>query len=92
MRALKALVVIMGVLIVAGTVVVAVTIANRLGSRAPPPALAGLGEPAGSRIVGIAAAGERLAVHVTGGGAEDRIVIVDPTTHRVVGRLVPGGP
>ena len=91
MRALKVVIVIMGVLIVAGTVVIAVTIANRMGNRAPPP-LAGLGEPAGSRIVGIAAAGERLAVHVTGGGAEDRIVIVDPTTHRVIGRLVPVSP
>ena len=92
MRALKVVIVIMGVLIVAGTVVIAVTIANRMGTRAPPPPLAGLGEPAGSRIVGIAAAGERLAVHVSGGGAEDRIVIVDPTTHRVIGRLVPVSP
>lgn len=89
---LKAAVVIMGVLIVAGTVVIAVTIANRLGGQRPPPALAGLGEPEGSRIVGIAPAGERLAVHVTGGGREDRIVIVDPATHRVLGRLVPGTP
>jgi hypothetical protein len=93
MRALKAAVIVMGVLIVAGTVVVAVTIANRLlGGRPPPSAISGLGEPEGSRILGIAAAGDRLAVHVTGGGAEDRIVIVDPATHRVLGRLVPGTP
>jgi hypothetical protein len=92
MRVLKAAVIIMGVLIVAGTVVLAMTIANRLGTRPAPPAIAGLGEPAGSRILGIAAAGDRLAVHVTGGGAEDRIVIVDPATHRVLGRLVPGAP
>ncbi|GIX11996.1 DUF6476 family protein [Elioraea sp.] len=92
MRVLKAAVVIMGVLIVAGTVVLAVTIANRLGQRPPPPEVAGLGEPAGSRILGIAAAGDRLAVHVTGGGAEDRIVLVDPATHRVLGRLVAGAP
>ncbi|WP_019013081.1 DUF6476 family protein [Elioraea tepidiphila] len=92
MRALKAAVIIMGVLIVAGTVVVAVTIANRLGNRPPPPAVSGLGEPAGSRILGIAATGDRLAVHVTGGGADDRIVIVDPASHRVLGRLVPGTP
>jgi hypothetical protein len=92
MRALKAAVIIMGVLIVAGTVVVAVTIANRLGTRPAPPAISGLGEPAGSRILGIAATGDRLAVHVTGGGVEDRVVLVDPATHRVLGRLVPGTP
>lgn len=92
MRVLKAVVIIMGVLIVAGTVVLAMTIANRLGNRPAPPALAGLGEPEGSRILGIAATGDRLAVHVTGGGAEDRIVLVDPATHRVLGRLVPGTP
>lgn len=92
MRVLKAAVVIMGVLIVAGTVLLTVTIANRLGGRSAPPALAGLGEPEGSRIVAIAPAGERLAVLVTGGGRADRVVIVDPATHRVLGRLVPGTP
>ena len=92
MRVLKAAVVVMGVLIVAGTVVLAIAIANRLGTRPVPPAIVGLGEPAGSRILGIAGAGDRLAVHVTGGGAEDRVVIVDPATHRVLGRLVPGPP
>lgn len=92
MQLLKAAVVIMAVLILAGTVVLAVTIAHRLGGRPAPPALAGLGEPAGSRILGIAAAGDRLAVHVVGGGQEDRIVIVDPASHRVMGRLVVGAP
>ncbi len=92
MQALKAAVIVMGVLIVAGTVALAVAIANRLGGRAPPPAIAGLAEPEGSRILGIAGAGDRLAIHVSGGGQDDRIVLVDPGTHRVVGRLVPGVP
>jgi len=36
--------------------------------------------------------GERLAVHVTGGGLPDRIVFVEATRGRVVGTLVPEAP
>jgi len=92
MRALQAAVIVMGVLILAGTVALAVAIANRLGGRPSPPAIVTLAEPEGSRIVGIAGAGDRLAVHVAGGGRPDRILLVDPATHRVVGRLMPGEP
>lgn len=92
MRALQAAVIVMGVLIVVGTVALAVAIANRLGGRAAPPAIATLAEPDGSRIVGIAGACDRLAVHVTGGGRPDRILLIDPATHRVVGRIFPVEP
>jgi hypothetical protein len=67
-----------------------VLIAHRLGG-APaerPVAAASvlLEEPAGTRIVGIAAAGDRLAVQLQGGGA-DRVVLVDPRNGDVVGRI-----
>lgn len=91
MRALKAAVIIMGVMIVAGTILLAVVVANRLSSRAAAPAAieATLNQPAGTRIVGIAGAGERVAVHVTGGGLPDRILLVETLRGRVVGTLVP---
>ena len=92
MRALQAAVIVMGVLIVVGTVALAVAIANRLGGRSSPPALVSLTEPEGSRIIGIAGAGDRLAVHVSGGGRPDRILLIDPATHRVVGRISPADP
>jgi hypothetical protein len=90
-RALKAAVIIMGVLIIAGTATLAVVIANRLSSRAAAPVAieASLNQPAGTRIVGIAGAGERVAVHVTGGGLPDRILLVETARGRVVGTLLP---
>jgi len=45
-----------------------------------------LGEPDGTRIAGVAAAGDRLAVQLQGGGP-DRIVLVDPRSGAVVGRI-----
>lgn len=94
MRALKAAVVIMGVMIVVGTILLAAVIANRLASRpAGPEAIeASLGQPPGTRIVGIAGAGERVAVHVTGGGLPDRILLLETARGRVVGTLLPEAP
>jgi hypothetical protein len=88
MRFLKILTVVMAVVIVAGTTVLLVTIARRIGS--PPPALAPiavlLDEPAGTRIAGIASVGDRLAVRLEGGGA-DRVVLLDARTGAVAGRI-----
>lgn len=90
MRFLKALVIGMGVLIVVATTVLIVLIGHRLSSpAAPPPMAAGpalLDEPAGSRIVTIAPAGDRLAVQLQGGGP-DRVLFVDPRNGAVVARL-----
>ncbi len=90
MRFLKALVIGMGVVIVVATTVLIVLIAHRLtGPRAVPPVAAGaavLEEPTGTRIVTIAAVGDRLAVQLQGGGP-DRVLLVDPQTGSVVGRL-----
>jgi hypothetical protein len=92
MRALKIAVVVMGVLIVVGTTGLVVGIARRLVAPAVPvatwPASAPvvLDEPAGTRISAILAVRDRLAVQLQGGGA-DRVVLIDPATGSVAGRV-----
>lgn len=87
MRLLKVLTIVMAVLIVLGTTALLVVIARRLGSPvAGAPIAVLLGEPAGTRIAGIATAGDRLAVQLQGGGA-DRIVLLDARTGAVAGRI-----
>ena len=83
----------MAVLIVVGTTVVLVVIAKRLGGAAPSPpppetapVAAMLDEPMGTRITGIATVGDRLAVQLQGGGT-DRILLMDPHSGAVVGRI-----
>jgi hypothetical protein len=104
MRGLKTLVIVMGVLIVAGLVVVVATIASRLSSRvaSAPDTGAGatLGDvvlplPSGCRVAEMTAAGGRLWLRlapVTGeaDAACIDILILDPATAKVVGRLTPG--
>src|ERR1700722_19754577 len=90
MRALKIATIVMGVLIVLGTSVVLVTIVKRTmsGPAAVPekPFAAVLDEPAGTAIVGIAPVRDRLAVQLHGGGV-DRVVLIDPASGAVVGRI-----
>jgi hypothetical protein len=90
MRFLKVLTVGMGVLIVVATTVLVVVIAQRIGGArttlAPASVAVLLDEPAGTRIAAIASAGDRLAVQLEGGGA-DRVVLVDPRTGAVIGRI-----
>lgn len=86
-RALKIAVVVMGVMIVAGTVLLGVIASRRLsGLGGDAAGTLVLDEPPGTRIVGIAAAGDRLAVHVSGGGP-DRVVLIDPARMAVTGRI-----
>lgn len=90
MRALTIVTIVMGVLIVLGTSVVLVTIVKRTmsGPAGMPdkPFAAALDEPAGTAIVGIAAVHDRLAVQLHGGGV-DRLVLIDPASGAVVGRI-----
>jgi hypothetical protein len=92
MRALKAAVVVMGVLIVVGTVVLMVGIARRSSSPVaavpawPASVSAVLDEPEGTRITGVVAVRDRLAVQLQGGGV-DRVVLVDAVTGAVAGRI-----
>ncbi|MBW4090557.1 MAG: hypothetical protein HIU82_05540 [Proteobacteria bacterium] len=90
MRVLTAATIAMGVLILLGTTVLVVTIIHRAAGPAPaapvgPIALV-LHEPAGTAIAGIAGAGGRLAIALHGGGP-DRVVLVDPRSGVVAGRI-----
>ncbi len=86
MQALKALTIVMGVLILGGTAVLGVVLARRMGSGAAAPVSVVLDEPAGTRIAGIAGAGDRLAVQLQGGGP-DRVVLIDPHSGAATGRV-----
>jgi hypothetical protein len=86
MRGLQAAVILMGVLIVVGVGVIGLTIVRRLGAPVPGAVTLVLDEPAGTRMMSAAAAGDRLAVLLQGGGP-DRVVLVDPHTGTVAGRV-----
>ena len=88
MRALKIVTIVMGVMIIAGTLVLAVLIARRLSGSGQhlPPFNAKLAEPEGTRIVAIAVLQDRLAVQLQGGGP-DRSGLIDPRTGASVGQI-----
>ena len=88
MRALKIATIVMGVLIVVGTTALIVVIARRATVAVGLPASLAvtLDEPAGTRIAGMVAVKDRLAVRLQGGGV-DRVLLVDPVTGVVVGRV-----
>ena len=96
MRGLMAAVIGMGILIVVGVTVLVVVMVQRMS--APPTVNASAvdimpgatsvtlaDEPAGTRIAGVALAGDRMAVQLAGGGP-DRVVVVDARTGRVLAR------
>jgi len=85
MRALTVLVVAMGVMIVAGVAVIGVVLTQRLASVPPAPVHTVLDEPAGTRIVGVSALSDRLALQLQGGGP-DRVVMVDLRSGRISAR------
>ena len=96
MRALKIATVVMGVLIVLGTTGLVIILAKRgMKPAAPAPVTAltpstmynvRLEEPAGTAIAGVSALGDRVAVRLSGGGP-DRVVVMDPATGAVTGRI-----
>jgi hypothetical protein len=89
MRALKAAVIVMGVLILAGVTTIVVTIVNRMsgpGVAEGAATQAMLDEPAGTRIAGMSLATDRVAVQLQGGGP-DRLVVVDTRAGRIVARI-----
>jgi hypothetical protein len=89
MRTLKIVTIAMAIMIVAGVVVLGVTIMRRLSG--PPGGMVSaavvLDEPAGTRIVGFASLPDRLVIQLQGGGP-DRILFVDPRSGQALGRLV----
>ena len=90
---LKVLVIVMGLLIVAGFVVVAAEIARRMSSpnAARPPAAAGFVErialPSGARVVSMTAVGDRLVVHVETQGGPSAAYMVDPRNGALLGTV-----
>ena len=96
MRALKVLVVVMGVLIVFGTVTLVVMVIQRASNTAARPGTAAadftnlaLNEPAGTRIVGMTATADRVALQLHWDGL-DRVVFIDPKTNKATGQVVLG--
>ncbi len=97
MRTLKALVLGMGLLIVAGTAVIAVMIARRGddggaasgGASITPPKIA---LPAGARVIETALDGDRIALRIALTGGGERAMIIDARTGRRIGAvdLMPG--
>jgi len=101
MRALKVLVVVMGIVLVAGVGVVIVTIMTRLTRHQPitaaapsavaekpvPFGTAVLNLPAGARIVEMQGAGRRLALHLRRADGSEAIVILDPDTGTALGTI-----
>jgi hypothetical protein len=90
MRTLRIAVIVMGVLIVAGTAALVVAVARRASAPVvaalPPHVTSVLDEPSGTRIAGIVALRDRLAVQLQNGGT-DRVVLIDPATGAVTGRI-----
>lgn len=94
LRMLKVAAIVMAVMIVLGTTTLFVMMAKKgmSGPTAASPTpvasqvAAVLDEPPGTRIVGIAAVADRLAVQLSGGGA-DRVVLLDSRTGQVAGRV-----
>ncbi len=88
MGALKVLVALMGVLIVAGTVTLVVLIVQRTGGGGDAAARldVALRQPAGSSIGGVTAVEGRLAVWVRRADG-DRVVLVDARRGTIVGEM-----
>ncbi|WP_245624393.1 DUF6476 family protein [Belnapia moabensis] len=87
MKALKVLVVVMGVLIVGGTVTLVALLVQRAGGGGANAAWqAALDQPEGSRIAGIAASETGIGVWVQRPDG-DRVLMVDPKRGRVSGEI-----
>lgn len=89
---LKVLVIVMGLLIVAGFVVVAAEIARRMSTsnvvRSPAGSFSErIGLPAGARVVSMTAAGDRLVVHVETQGGPAFAYVVDPRNGTLLGTV-----
>ena len=93
MRALKALVIGMGVLIVAGLATVVVTIANRTLDTDRPPTEAAFALPDGAAVLETALDGDRVALRLRLADGTTAIHVFDLATGRrvAVARIEEGG-
>jgi len=104
MRALKAVVFGLGILCIgAFGVLVWLVLTGGLAREAavktpgPLPAPSGpewgdlaLGQPPGSALVALVPSGDTLAFHFRAPDGAERVIVVDPRTGRVLGRILPG--
>jgi len=87
---LKVLVIVMGVMIVVGAGIVAVAIVQRLGNRGVARRgfeAASLTLPKGCHVVGMAAAGAKLALRLGDSPDCQMVLFVDPESGQEIGRL-----
>jgi hypothetical protein len=86
MRLLRVLVVVMGVMIVAGVAALGVLLTRRIGAVPASAAAVSLDEPQGTGIASVSAAADSVAVQLRGGGP-DRVVVIDLRSGRVTGKI-----
>lgn len=89
---LKVLVIVMGLLIVAGFVVIAAEIARRMSSASAPAAPTGafaknIALPSGAQVVSVSAAGDRTVVHVKAVDGRSTLYIIDPRSGALLGTV-----
>ena len=100
MRALIALTIFMGVLIIAGLAVIVVTVIHRLSAPAPvvavaaptmplvtpsgPAGHASLPAPKGTHLAATLAVGAHLVLHFAGEGGKDTLITLDPATGAIL--------
>ncbi|MFI4998601.1 MAG: DUF6476 family protein [Reyranellales bacterium] len=90
---LKVLVIVMGLLIVAGFVVVAVEVTRRMSTPyiPRPPAGPTFSErvplPPGAKVVGMTAVGERLVINIEIQGGGTAVYVVDPRNGALLGTI-----
>ncbi len=89
MRALKILVIVMGLLIVIGLTVIFGTLVKRMTAGGEPGGFdtATIALPKGCRVMEMAMAGPRLALRLGDGPDCEAIVFIDPATGKQLGRL-----
>jgi hypothetical protein len=89
LRFLKILVAVMGVFLVAGVVVLAVTLAARLGHRAAPPAEAFTAPPItlphGASIEKMSVGADRIVLEILLADRSAELVVIDLATGHLVG-------
>lgn len=99
MKALKALVIVLGLLIVAGVVLLIYGVSSKLGPRPAPTASAGTAGgatasfgtvavplPGGAQVVQVLSAGERLVVRIATPDSTE-LVVLDPARGEIAGRF-----
>ncbi|MBV8392642.1 MAG: hypothetical protein JOY81_05620 [Alphaproteobacteria bacterium] len=91
---LKVLVIVMGLLIVAGFIVIAAEIARRMSNSNATRSPAGstafaerIALPSGAQVLSMTTAGDRLVVHVEGQDGLSTAYIVDPRTGQLLGTV-----